>query len=115
MWIGAAIAALQFRRPDAQLGLQRLEGRLMCVLGAAFLAEITIAHHGGMFSRTGGTHHDQQHQMSGIMYVASGALGLVLAQQGVATGVHMVLPAIGHTISAFARSRGTRVRLTPYG
>ncbi len=54
MWIGTAAAALHFRRPSEQLALQRLEGRLMCVLGGVFLTEITAAHHGGLFSRTGG-------------------------------------------------------------
>jgi hypothetical protein len=54
MWIGNAIIALQFRRPAMHLSLQRLEGWLMVVLGGVFLTEITLAHHGGMFSATGG-------------------------------------------------------------
>lgn len=54
MWIGSAIVALQFRRPAAHLDLQRLEGRLMCALGSVFLFEITVAHHGGIFSSSGG-------------------------------------------------------------
>jgi hypothetical protein len=100
MWIGTGAAALRFRRAGAQLDLQRLEGRLSLALGSLFLTEITIAHGGGMFSSTGGTHHDQQHQSSGLLYVASGALALALAHQGVATGAHMLLPAIGQAISA---------------
>ena len=120
MWIGTGAAALCFRRPAAQFDLQRMEGRLMLLLGGLFLTEITMAHHGGMFGPTGGyvafmvvthffhlsrlcsrrTHHDQQHQSSGLLYVASGALALALAHQGVATGVHMLLPAIGQGISA---------------
>ena len=115
------MVALQFRRPATHLALQRLEGWLAVVLGGVFLTEITWAHHGGLFSRTGGcvrhaacvlrvcaahhshqhrTHKDQQHQMSGILWVASGALGLALAQQRVLTGVHVLLPAIGQAISA---------------
>ena len=45
------------------------------------------------------THKDAQHQTSGILYVASGLLGLALARQRVVTGVHMLLPAIGQAIS----------------
>jgi hypothetical protein len=119
MWIGTGAAALRFRRAGAALDLQRMEGRLMLALGGLFLTEITIAHGGGMFGPTGGcvdatacgaaessamprrrTHHDQQHQSSGLLYVASGALALALAHQGVATGAHMLLPAIGQGISA---------------
>ena len=54
MWIGTGAAALCFRRAAAQFDLQRMEGRLMLILGGLFLAEITMAHHGGMFSPTGG-------------------------------------------------------------
>ena len=54
MWIGTGAVALCFRRAAAQLDLQRMEGRLMVVLGGLFLAEITIAHHGGMFGPGGG-------------------------------------------------------------
>jgi hypothetical protein len=39
--------------------------------------------------------------MSGILWVASGAMGLVLAKHGVISGLHMCVPAIGQTISAF--------------
>jgi len=98
MWIGTGALALLFRRASAQLDLQRLEGRLMLILGGVFLLEITVAHHGGMFGPTGGTHHDQQHQSSGLLYVASGALALALAHIGVATGAHMLLPAVGQAI-----------------
>jgi hypothetical protein len=54
MWIGTGAVALCFRRAAAQLDLQRMEGRLMVVLGGLFLAEITMAHHGGMFGSGGG-------------------------------------------------------------
>jgi hypothetical protein len=54
------------------------------------------------------THHDQQHQSSGILYIACGVLALVMAQQGVTTGVHMLLPAIGQAISAPPRSARVR-------
>lgn len=54
MWIGTGVVALCFRRAAAQLDLQRTEGRLMLVLGGLFLAEITMAHHGGMFGTSGG-------------------------------------------------------------
>jgi hypothetical protein len=39
--------------------------------------------------------------MSGILWVASGAMGLVLAKHGVISGLHMCVPAIGQTISTF--------------
>lgn len=43
--------------------------------------------------------------MSGILYVASGVLALTLVQQRVATGVHVLLPAVGQAIMIMSHAQ----------
>jgi hypothetical protein len=95
LWIlGATVALLHRGKP---LAVQRQEAKLMLAGGAFFLSEISIAHHGGMFRR-GGTHHDQQHTMSGILWMCCGTLAGALASSGITTGVHILVSSSGHAL-----------------
>ena len=101
LWLLSAVVALA-HCADAD-GAQRLaklqlaEAKMMVAGGMLFLTEITIAHHGGML-RHGGTHHDQQHQTSGLLWVSCGALALTLSHFNTVSGIHILVSSLGHAL-----------------
>jgi hypothetical protein len=102
LWLFSAAVALAHCAdadgPQRLANLQLAEAKLMLAGGTLFLVEITVAHHGGMLRHGGGTHHDQQHQTSGLLWVACGVLALSLSHFNSVSGIHILISSLGHAL-----------------
>ena len=101
LWMLSAVVSLAHCAgggPQHLARLQLAEAKMMLAGGMLFLVEITVAHHGGMLRKGGGTHHDQQHQTSGIVWLSCGALAYTLHYFKTVTGIHILVSSVGHSL-----------------
>ena len=99
MWIGVANLSLAYNHPTQRLKLQRIEGRLMVLLGSTAITILTLAKHGGAFW---GYHvgaekmKNVQHTVTAGIWVLGGVLFLGLTRLKIVSGAPYLLCAVFH-------------------